>query len=156
MHTHHLDGHKEVKNRFVSDFAAGTNLLLSKKQGNFMNRPGSRNRKNKKKIRGALAGAGIVALVSGADDFFWKDSPGKSHGQEPCGCITDVSAFLYAGYGHGSVGEISEMQILMQVIPPIRQNRKNSNRKKRNRNKIRILLSRSSNRIRIHRIRIRI
>ena len=75
MHTHHLDGHKEVKNRFVSDFATGTNLLLSKKQGNFMNRPGSRNRKNKKKIRGALAGAGIVALFLALMISFGKTAP---------------------------------------------------------------------------------
>ena len=70
-----------------------------------MNRPGSRNRKNKKKIRGALAGAGIVALVLALMISFGKTAPENPMEQEPCGCITDVSAFLYAGYGHGSAGE---------------------------------------------------
>ena len=46
-----------------------------------MNRPGSRNRKNKKKITGALAGAGIVALVLALMISFGKT------------------------YGHGSAGE---------------------------------------------------
>ena len=40
-----------------------------------MNRPGSRNRKNKKKIRGALAGAGIVALVLALMISFGKTAP---------------------------------------------------------------------------------
>ena len=40
-----------------------------------MNRPGSRNRKNKKKIRGALAGAGIVALFLALMISFGKTAP---------------------------------------------------------------------------------
>ena len=40
-----------------------------------MNRPGSRNRKNKKKITGALAGAGIVALVLALMISFGKTAP---------------------------------------------------------------------------------
>ena len=40
-----------------------------------MNRPGSRNRKNKKKITGALAGAGIVALFLALMISFGKTAP---------------------------------------------------------------------------------
>ena len=47
-----------------------------------MNRPGSRNRKNKKKITGALAGAGIVALFLALMISFGKTAPENPMGAE--------------------------------------------------------------------------
>ena len=86
-----------------------------------MNRPGSRNRKNKKKITGALAGAGIVALVLALMISFGKTAPENPMDRNRA--------------------DASRMYLLSSTL---------------DRNKIRILLSRSSNRTRIYRIRIRI
>ena len=69
-----------------------------------MNRPGSRNRKNKKKIRGALAGAGIVALVLALMISFGKTAPENPMDRNRADA-SRMYLLSYAGYGHGSAGE---------------------------------------------------